>query len=200
MVGASYLSDNATMSGFLYSHGKMTDIGSLPAATITVARAINDRGQIVGSSGLHAFFYDKGSMTDLGTFGGTSSGAAAINNRGQAVGSANLPGDTSTHAFLYSGGKLTDLGVLGAGIVSQAEGINDRGQIVGESTTSCYRCEGNELRAFLFDGRTMIDLNDLLPAGSGWQLSFAFGINNKGEIVGQGAHNGQSHAFLMSPH
>ena len=48
VVGESYLSDDATMHAFLYSHGKMTDIGSLPGASFTVAKAINDRGQIVG--------------------------------------------------------------------------------------------------------------------------------------------------------
>ena len=106
-------------------------------------------------------------MTDLGTLGGTTSAAAAISNRGQAVGSANLPGDTSTHAFVYSGGKLTDLGVLGTGDQPGRRHANDKGQIVGESMTSCFRCEGNELHAFLFDGGAMIDLNDLLPAGSG---------------------------------
>ena len=45
----------------------------------------------------------------------------------------------------------------------------------------------------------MVDLNTLLPSDSGWQLNTAFGINDAGQITGHGYHNGQFHAFLLSP-
>jgi len=45
----------------------------------------------------------------------------------------------------------------------------------------------------------MKDLNKLIPTGSGWVLQQAFGINNAGQIVGTGTHNGQSRGFLLSP-
>ena len=45
----------------------------------------------------------------------------------------------------------------------------------------------------------MYDLNDLLPAGSGWDIQKATAINNGGQIVGYGYINGQGHAFLMTP-
>jgi hypothetical protein len=44
----------------------------------------------------------------------------------------------------------------------------------------------------------MIDLNKLLPANSGWELQGAFDINNHGQIVGIGMHNGKSRAFLAT--
>jgi probable HAF family extracellular repeat protein len=45
----------------------------------------------------------------------------------------------------------------------------------------------------------MIDLNSLLPADSGWQLTEAKAINDSGQIVGYGIYNGQNpHAFLLS--
>jgi hypothetical protein len=44
----------------------------------------------------------------------------------------------------------------------------------------------------------MKDLNKLIPAGSGWMLQEAYGINNAGQIVGTGMHNGQEHAFLLT--
>ena len=61
------------------------------AARDSWAVAINDRGQVVGSSDtaagdLHAFLYSDGAMTDLGTLGGTNSWASGINDRGQVVG------------------------------------------------------------------------------------------------------------------
>jgi len=43
----------------------------------------------------------------------------------------------------------------------------------------------------------MIDLNSLLPAGSGWVLTDAMAINDSGQIVGNGVINGQSHAYLL---
>jgi hypothetical protein len=46
---------------------------------------------------------------------------------------------------------------------------------------------------------TISKLEDLLPRDSGWSAMLAFGINDTGYIVGQGAHNGAYHAFRMKP-
>jgi probable HAF family extracellular repeat protein len=43
----------------------------------------------------------------------------------------------------------------------------------------------------------MTDLNSLLPADSGWELSGAVAINDSGQIVGSGIINGQTHAYLL---
>ena len=86
-------------------------------------------------------------MHDLGTLGGTNvylgaiyNFAAAINNRGQIVGESITP-DGSRHAFLYCNGRMTDLndfvdftttnGPAGFLTLGVANGINDRGQVVG---------------------------------------------------------------------
>jgi hypothetical protein len=46
----------------------------------------------------------------------------------------------------------------------------------------------------------MVDLNALLPVNSGWNsLIVANAINNKGQIVGMGIINGDSHVFLLTP-
>ena len=45
----------------------------------------------------------------------------------------------------------------------------------------------------------MVDLNALLPAGSGWVLSEARAINAKGQIAGNGTLHGRPHAFLLTP-
>jgi hypothetical protein len=56
-------------------------------------------------------------------------------------------------------------------------------------------------RAFLYDAQTstMIDLNLHIPNNPEWYLSYAWGINNLGQIVGEGRVGGQKHAFLLLP-
>ena len=75
-----------------------------------------------------------------------------------------------------------------------ANGINAYGQVVGSSATS-----STGYHAFLYDGGPMVDLNSLLPPASGWELTGAQGINDAGQIVGAGIHDGQTHAFLLPP-
>ena len=65
------------LSRLQYKNGVMSDLGTLGGA-FSYARAINDRGEIVGyadpgNGSAHAFLYRNGAMTDLGTFGFTGS-------------------------------------------------------------------------------------------------------------------------------
>lgn len=108
------------------------------------------------------------------------------------MGWSYLAGDDAIDAFLYSGDIMTDLGNLGGGF-SYAFGINDSGQVVGDSNTP----GGGPTHAFLYSGGVMIDLNSLLPLSSGWVLQSATAINDSGQIVGMGTVNGQTHAFLL---
>jgi probable HAF family extracellular repeat protein len=120
-------------------------------------------------------------VEDLGTLGGSRSGASAINDSGQVVGYSYLAGDQNNHAFLYKDAKMIDLGTLG-GTSSKAKGINKSGQIVGWSDNS-----SGERRAFFYDSANgMKDLNDLIPADSGWTIHEARAINNNGQIAATG--------------
>ena len=92
---------------------------------------------------------------------------------------------------------VTDLGTLG-GNESRAYGINEIGQVVGESKTA-----DGHFHAFLWtpptpsgESATMIDLGTL-----GGTESVAFGINSLGIVVGRAdtAEPGVSRAFLWDP-
>ena len=91
---------------------------------------------------------------------------------------------------------MSDLGTLG-GSYSAGNAINTSGQVTGFSLTT-----GNTaLHAFLYTAANgMVDLNTLLPSGSGWTLISAFAINDAGQITGSGTNpSGFSHAFLLTP-
>jgi probable HAF family extracellular repeat protein len=162
-----------------------------------------NRGQIVGDIFIpgdiayHAFLYSRGHVQDLGTLGGASSVAFGINDLGQIVGEATTFGSEVYHAFLYSRGHMQDLGTLG-GASSVAFGINNRGQIVGE--VHFIYINGREAEhAILYSEGKLQDLNNLLAPDSGWILSSATGINERGQIAGEGTIKGQTHAFLLTP-
>jgi probable HAF family extracellular repeat protein len=134
---------------FLYSGGKMTDLGALnPNYSVGYSSAtdINDLAQVVGElsmplpdgrSDSRGFYYSNGQFVDMGSFGGGSTRVNDINNSGQAVGSSSYATDSSgvsrTHAFLYQNGTMTSIGTLG-GNSSSARKINDAGTIAGESS------------------------------------------------------------------
>jgi probable HAF family extracellular repeat protein len=72
-------------------------------------------------------------------------------------------------------GTVIDLGNLGGAQNNIAEGINNRGQVVGHSR----RSDGT-IHAFFWQDGTISDLGTL-PGDSN---RFGFSINNKGQIVG----------------
>lgn len=59
---------------------------------------------------------------------------------------------------------------------------------------------GGTNHAFLWQaGDKMRDLNDLIDPGSGWVLTGGVGINDLGQIAGNGIHNRLQRPFLLSP-
>jgi probable HAF family extracellular repeat protein len=128
--------------------------------------------------------------------------AAAINDQGQVVGSSDLPGDRTNAAFLWTKATgMQNIGTLGtdkSGLPGPLGGINNVGQVVGQSCSG-YGGTGN-CRAFLWQNNVMTDLNTLTPADSPLYLVVGFGINDAGAIAGLGVTGtGQLHAFLATP-
>jgi probable HAF family extracellular repeat protein len=186
---------------FLYQDGSMTDLGTLGNdSDYSQANGINNASQVIGVSSTpaspqRAFLWQDGSMTDLGTLGGNDSYASAINDVGQVAGTSAVDALGTRHAFLYSGGGMIDLGVLtGFSHASFATALNNAGQVVGYSTTQNYDIQ----HAFLWQDGQMTDLNDLLSSNEGWELTAATGINDQGQIVGMGIHNGFFRGYLLT--
>jgi len=197
--------------------GEVLELLALNGQTTSTsyARDVNEAGQVVGYSraGLHdhAFFFhdangdgvvDPGELVDLGTFGGNASLAYGINDAGQVVGGAQTA-TSHTHAFVWTdangnwaldAGEMADLGTLG-GATSEARAINQSGQVVGYAQNA-----DAAVRAFVYDGDCLHDLNDLIHPDSGWVLEEAWDINQSGQIVGIGKNpSHMTHAFLLTP-
>lgn len=87
--------------------------------------------------------------------------------------------------------SVTDLGTLG-GTFSEANDINDLGQVVGKSVTAAGASRG-----FFWDSSTgMIDLGVL--GGNSAASTAAFALNNNGQVVGQSGTLGDYHAFVWT--
>ena len=128
---------------FVWQSGVMTDLGLLPGDEDGGAAAINNFGQIVGSSGrtdpdtyetfYHAFIYSNGVMTAL-PVPSWEAYAGDINDAGVVVGTMRAGGGFSNfHGWVYVDGVVTNLNTLipaGTGLhIAYANAINNAGQI-----------------------------------------------------------------------
>jgi probable HAF family extracellular repeat protein len=194
-----------TLHAFLWRGGSLIDLGT-PRGIDSAALAINNREQLainahlsrivnpkLGEPDYHAFLWDRGLFTDLGTLGGSASFAFGMNNQADVVGYSSLNGDEVFDAFLWKSGVMLDLGRLPGDFFAQASGLNQRSEVVGTSV-------GVLPRAFVWRDGQIFDLNTLISHDSNWVLVLAQAINEHGQIVGGGVHNGEAHAFLLTPH
>ena len=137
---------------FLTRDGFSQDLGVLPGHATSSARAVNNKGEVVGLStdaagASRAFLWDLGRMRDLGTMPGDgSSEALAINVTSDIVGRSGNADLSRSRAVLWRDGMAIDLTNLVAApgwTLSSATGINDFGQIAGVGT------HNGQVRAFL---------------------------------------------------
>jgi probable HAF family extracellular repeat protein len=182
------IAGNSGFRGFIWENGRMTAIGSL-GDHVTNVDGMNDRGQVIATETKvsplggkkcsdHGYVWQRGVMTDLGP----CIFPTGINDRGQIVGyrycySCKQP----AQAFLWQSGEITYLGTLG-GASSDAESINDRGQIIGVADTelalsgqTCgsYGAGGGE-DGFVWQNGVMTDLGPCTDAEV---------INDRGQVV-----------------
>ena len=187
-----------------------TDLGVLTNCYQSQALDLNDSQQIVGKSwtgegGItQACLWERNMEGQWGIeypAGELRSEAHCINNVGQIVGTRYIDQTTINYACLWQriDGQWTaiDLHANAPGLSeSTAYEINNKGQVVGYAILEGATNTGV---GFLYENGVMRNLNDFLPAGSGWSyLNNATGINEQGQIVGFGYNvAGIQHAFLM---
>ncbi|MDQ2686723.1 MAG: DUF3466 family protein [Armatimonadota bacterium] len=202
---------------FLYSGGSLTDLGTLVPKSqpwhdfppYSEGFAVNNQGQIVGSTTVsrlgtdgathqHAFLYVRGRMTDLGVPPGfTDSQGSGLNDQGQVIGSTFVTSRQDPRAqnrcpFLWNRGQFTVLKPSHPDEELHLAAINDAGEAVG---TDSYDLKFHPI---LYKDGKVTDLNVLIPTSAGILLEQANGINDHGQIVATGTHDGKRRAFLLT--
>ncbi|HVI09239.1 MAG TPA: hypothetical protein VND65_13200 [Candidatus Binatia bacterium] len=180
--------------------GEITQLSPLSPDPDSAATAINDKGQIVGISGLcdnavgatsaeHAVLWENQFATpiNLGNFDGglAWNTPTALNNRSQVVGFGNQKGSSASEfnpiAFYWDQQHgIRSINPLDGDTNNLAWGINSQGLIVGQS----YNANTGAARAFIFAGGQATDMNTLIQPNSSLQLQLANDANDAGEIVG----------------
>ena len=189
-VGQAILPEGKTARPVLWKNGSAIDLSICCAGS---AHSINEESLIIGDTydqagRYHAFLWDAPQGAHLLAVPGEEfSSALAINNHGDVVVKATPGG-----LFLYSRGRLEAIDIPRG----TPRALNSDEVVVGS-----FGPGPEAQRAFIWDkAHGMRDLNTLIPANSGWTLEVASSINDRGEIVGWGDHDGIENAgFLLRP-
>jgi probable HAF family extracellular repeat protein len=179
---------NVSASSIQEPRFQLVELSPLPGEKDSFAACINNKGDIVGSSGHRPVMWRNGKIEALPIPRNADSASAGyINDLGTVAGNLDY-GHNVWHAAMWENGKCRDLGTLG-GTRSEAKAINNRNQVVGFSGTKNNK---TYLRAFLYSDHRMTDLGTL-----GGEDSDASAINDLGDIVGTASTaEGQSHVVL----
>lgn len=218
--GTSYRADVRFNEGFTVSgigipiHGKMlkgdniTALGFLVDGSFSYAYGISDDGKTIAGRSRNAdrkqvpirFHYETEEIEELnGLSGGNGRDQARAANNGGAIagyGTLEVAEDaTPVYNAFYnkSGSDLVSLGALGEGTNARAYGLNNNDIVVGWATS---KADNTDHVAFSYDtaSSTMTGLGgDIL----GGERSFAFDINDSGQITGVAiTDDGSAVAFL----
>ncbi|HKC65447.1 MAG TPA: hypothetical protein VKB86_17530 [Pyrinomonadaceae bacterium] len=211
LVGSLQPNDAQGLVAFLFSGNSFTKLDTPAGILHMVAYDVNAFHQVVGQTQIKTefsgepgpgFFWQNGITFTLPMLSGDiATSPTRINNQGQVIG----------QVFSQTGGGFVPPTLIARGVIwprpflnpvslplipgatfSNPVGLNAGGQVVGRTHTAA----GD--RPFLWTDGQIYDLNDLIPANSGWILQDTNAINDDGLIVGSGIHDGQQHAFLLT--
>ncbi len=173
----------------------------------TTAFGINDSGRVVGTGIDPAnaarnvgMVYDVGAATatEVGALPGANGALAfGVSNSGFVTGSSMMNQGSGLPFRWSQAGGMVAVPLPTGTTQGSGRAVNSNGWVVG-TASSAFAIP------FLWNGTTTYRLADLIPAGTGWDLSTntsssALGISDSGVIVGTGVLNGAVRAYAMVP-
>lgn len=169
--------------------GSITDLGTLAGGDSSVATGINNRGEIVGTStagdsevGVAVRWSPTGqicALQSLASEPGSSSFPKAVNDAGFVIGFVSMPPDYHDLPVLWRpDGSIIELDQLTGFTDSQPLAINNSGVGVGYE----YSAIG-PVQAVRWDTNGKVTPLAVPPGDND---TFAYDINNRGDIIGDG--------------
>lgn len=208
-VAVGSVNGGSLQRGVIYQNGTASIMGTTTSTGcyFLTAFGINDSGLVVGQ-GIDpnnaarnvGIVYDMttNTATEVGGLAGFNGALAfGVANGGYVVGSS-MQNQGSGLPFIWTaGGGMVAIPLAAGTSQGSAKGANSHGWAVG-TDSSAFAIP------FLYDGTNTYRLADLIPGGTGWDLSTntsssALGISDSGVIVGTGVFNGAVHGYAMVP-
>jgi hypothetical protein len=208
-VAVGSVNSGSVQRGVIYSGGSASIITQTTSngSYFLTAFGINDSGRIVGQ-GIDpnnaavnvGIVYDVGASMafSVGALPGFNGALAfGVSNTGYVVGSSMLNQGSGLPFIWSDAGGMVAIPLASGTSQGSARAVNSAGWVVGNDSSAFSI-------PFLYDGTMTYRLADLIPIGSGWDLSMntsssALGISDNGVIVGTGVYNGATHAYAMIP-
>ncbi|PYT01958.1 MAG: hypothetical protein DMF63_03750 [Acidobacteria bacterium] len=208
-VSVGSINSGSLQRGAVYSGASATVITQTTAggSFFTTAFGVNNAGRVVGigidpsnAARNVGMVYDIGSSAaiEVGSISGTNGAIAfAIGNGGHVVGSTMMNQGSGLPFIWTQAGGMVAIPLPTGTTQGSARGVNSSGWAVG-TASSAFAIP------FVYDGTNSYRVADLIPAGTGWDLSMntsssAQGISDSGVIVGTGVLNGAVHGYAMVP-
>jgi probable HAF family extracellular repeat protein len=194
------VTDLGTLAGPYSFSYNLNNAGVVSGGSATATQN-GDPSQAVVNAPQTAFLWDHGHLHNLGTLGGPDSVGAAANLSNLAAvdsetGTLSRQGEDvcafgtnlQCLAAIWKHGRLSALQLLPGGNNSYALDMNDRGQVVGFADTDVYDLDCAAAKTAGFRFQAVIwepngSVRQLAPL-DGDTVASAFGINSKGQVVG----------------
>jgi uncharacterized membrane protein len=180
-IVGGYAGSDGKEHGFTIHQGKVATVDvPFRGAVGTQLNAINDAGVIVGvwvdrAFKGHGFIFANGNFSNLQYPGSRDTTPFGINSKGEIVGNWDSDQSTTGHGFVFSSGHMNSFDVPNAlPNATAANGLNDKGQIVGT-----YVGMDGKFHGFIQEGSTFITID--CPRAV---ATIVWGINAGGQIAG----------------
>lgn len=186
----SYLSQTTAGGSYFVTAFGINDAGLVAGQGIDPLNAARNVGIVYDSVANTTF--------EVGALPGMNGALAfSVANGGYVVGSSMFNQGSGMPFIWTQAGGMVAIPLAAGTSQGSAKAANSQGWAVG-TDSSAFAIP------FLYDGTNTYRLADLIPGGTGWDLSSntsssAMGISDGGIITGTGLFNGQIHAYAMIP-